>query len=63
MLVWVDLIKGRPAAVIRCEANLNKEGVASMNELGLFTLTLGMTESWKISDPKFSWEKGRLDLW
>jgi len=49
--------------VIRFEANLNKKGVASMNELGLFTLALGLTEPWRVSDLKFSKEEGRLDLW
>jgi len=42
--------------VIRFEANLNKKGVASMNELGLFTLALGLTEPWRVSDIKFSKE-------
>ncbi len=34
-----------------------------MNELGLFTLALGLTEPWRVSDLKFSKEEGRLDLW
>jgi len=50
------------AAVIRFEADLTKEGAASMDELGLYTLALGLTKPWLVSDLKFSKEEGRLDL-
>ncbi|MDW7761697.1 MAG: ISL3 family transposase [Acidobacteriota bacterium] len=33
-----------------------------MNELSLFTLALGLTDPWQVSDIKFSKEEGRLDL-
>ena len=49
--------------MIRFEADLIKEGAASMDELGLFTLALGLTNPWRVSDLKFSKEEGRLDLW
>lgn len=34
-----------------------------MDELGLFTMALGLTKPWRVSDLKFSKEEGRLDLW
>ena len=34
-----------------------------MDELGLFTLALGLSKPWQVSDLKFSKEDGRLDLW
>lgn len=34
-----------------------------MNELGLFSLALGLTKPWQVTDLKFSKEEGRLDLW
>jgi transposase len=34
-----------------------------MDELGLFTLALGLTKPWQVADLKFSKEDGRLDLW
>lgn len=34
-----------------------------MDELGLFTLALGLTKPWLVSDLRFSKEEGRLDLW
>lgn len=33
-----------------------------MNELSLFTLALGLTDPWQVSDIKFSKEEGRLEL-
>jgi transposase len=49
--------------VIRFEANPTLKGNASMDELGLFTLALGLSKPWQVSDLKFSKEDGRLDLW
>jgi transposase len=34
-----------------------------MDELGLFTLALGLTRPWQVTDLKFSKEEGRLDIW
>ena len=34
-----------------------------MDELGLFTLALGLSKPWEVVDLKFSKEDGRLDLW
>ncbi len=34
-----------------------------MDELGLFTLALGLNKPWQVTDLKFSKEDGRLDLW
>jgi transposase len=34
-----------------------------MDELGLFSLALGLTKPWQVADLKFSKEEGRLDLW
>jgi transposase len=34
-----------------------------MDELGLFSLALGLSKPWEVSDLKFSKEEGRLDLW
>lgn len=34
-----------------------------MDELGLFSLALGLTKPWQVTDLKFSKEEGRLDLW
>jgi transposase len=34
-----------------------------MDELGLFTLALGLSKPWQVVDLKFSKEDGRLDLW
>ena len=34
-----------------------------MDELGLFSLALGLTKPWQVVDLKFSKEEGRLDLW
>lgn len=33
-----------------------------MKELDLFTVALGLTESWEVADVKFSKDSGRLDL-
>ena len=33
-----------------------------MNELGLFTLAIGLSKPWQVVDIKFSKEEGRLDF-
>lgn len=48
--------------MIRFEANPTMKGYALMNELRLFTLALGLTDPWQVSDIKFSKEEGQLDL-
>ena len=40
--------------MIRFEANPTLKGYASMNELGLFTLALGLSKPWQVVDLKFS---------
>jgi transposase len=49
--------------MIRFRANPTLKGYALMNELGLFTLALGLSKPWQVVDLKFSKEEGRLDLW
>lgn len=49
--------------MIRFEANPTLKGNASMDELGLFSVALGLTKPWQVVDLKFSKEAGRLDLW
>jgi transposase len=49
--------------VIISEATLPMKGIASMDELSLFSLALGLAKPWKVADLKFSKEDGRLDLW
>jgi len=48
--------------MIRFEATPATKGIASMDELSLFTLALGVSKPWKVVDLKFSKEEGRLDL-
>jgi transposase len=49
--------------MIRFKANPTLKGYALMNELGLFTLALGLSKPWQVVDLKFSKGEGRLDLW
>ena len=49
--------------MIRFEVNPALKGNALMDELGLFTLALGLSKPWQVSDLKFTKEDGRLDLW
>lgn len=49
--------------MIISEAIVPMKGIASMDELSLFSLALGLTKPWKVAEIKFSKEEGRLDLW
>lgn len=48
--------------MITSQANLLTKGCASMDELTLFSLALGLAKPWQVVDLKFSKEEGRLDL-
>jgi transposase len=49
--------------MIGFEAIPTTKGYASMDELALFTLALGLSKPWQVAEVKFSKEEGRLDLW
>ena len=48
--------------MITSEAIPVTKGNASMDELALFSLALGLTKPWQVGDLKFSKAEGRLDL-